>query len=64
MLYAAAFIPYYESRVDDITYCNRNCNELRDGKYGCGKTVDLATADIHPFAKVAKDVAAGFYCLR
>ncbi|MGR5913600.1 diacylglycerol kinase [Bacillus pacificus] len=23
------------------------------------KTVDLATADIHPFAKVAKDVAAG-----
>ena len=51
--------PYYEGRVDDITYCNRNCNELRDGKYGCGKTVDLATADIHPFAKVAKDVAAG-----
>ncbi|MGR5875449.1 diacylglycerol kinase family protein [Bacillus pacificus] len=29
------------------------------------KTVDLATADIHPFAKVAKDVAAErFYCLR
>ena len=51
--------PYYESRVDDITYCSRNCNELRDDKYGCGKTVDLATADIHPFAKVAKDVAAG-----
>lgn len=23
------------------------------------KTVDLATTDIHPFAKVAKDVAAG-----
>ncbi|EEM82035.1 Undecaprenol kinase [Bacillus thuringiensis serovar huazhongensis BGSC 4BD1] len=23
------------------------------------KTVDLATADIHPFAKIAKDVAAG-----
>ncbi len=29
------------------------------------KTVDLATADIHPFAKIAKDVAAGrFYCLQ
>ena len=35
------------------------CNEFRNGKYGCGKTVDLATADIHPFAKIAKDVAAG-----
>lgn len=23
------------------------------------KTVDLVTADIHPFAKIAKDVAAG-----
>ena len=46
--------PYYENRVDDITYCNRECNEFRDGKYGCGKTVDLATADIHPFAKIAK----------
>ena len=23
------------------------------------KTVDLATTDIHPFAKIAKDVAAG-----
>ena len=51
--------PYYENRVDDITYCNRECNEFRNGKYGCGKTVDLATADIHPFAKIAKDVAAG-----
>ena len=58
MLYAAALFPYYENRVDDITYCNRECNEFRDGKYGCGKTVDLATADIHPFAKIAKDVAA------
>ncbi len=51
--------PYYENRVGGITYCDRDCNGFRDGKYGCGKTVDLVTADIHPFAKIAKDVAAG-----
>ena len=56
---------YYENRVDDITYCNRECNEFRDGKYGCGKTVDLATADIHPFAKIARMLRQEqFYCLQ
>ncbi len=34
--------PYYENRVGGITYCDRDCNGFRDGKYGCGKNSRLS----------------------
>ncbi len=51
--------PYYKSRMDGITYCNGNCNEFRDGKYGCGKNSRFSDYRYTSVCESRKDVAAG-----